>query len=118
MYKLKYGLNWLLPACGVGKKMSPNRFLVYQALDIETNLKERMRIIKTLDGESWDGWDTIHVEKELLEKINKLEIGPGGLGGKMTALGVNVEVYPTHIAGLPVAINMCCHVNRHISRTL
>ena len=67
MYKLKYGLNWLLPACGVGKKMSPNRFLVYQALDIETNLKERMRIIKTLDGESWDGQDTIHVEKELLE---------------------------------------------------
>ena len=44
MYKLKYGLNWLLPACGVGKKMSPNRFLVYQALDIETNLKERMII--------------------------------------------------------------------------
>lgn len=69
MYRLKYGLNWLLPACGVGKKInnSPNRFLVYQALDIETNLKERMRIIKTLDGESWDGWDTIHVEKELLE---------------------------------------------------
>ena len=48
MYKLKYGLDF-------GKKMSPNRFLVYQALDIETNLKERMRIIKTLDGESWDG---------------------------------------------------------------
>ncbi len=62
MYRLKYGLNF-------GKKInnSPNRFLVYQALDIETNLKERMRIIKTLDGESWDGWDTIHVEKELLE---------------------------------------------------
>ena len=58
------------------------------------------------------------LEKELLEKINELEIGPGGLGGKMTALGVNVEVYPTHIAGLPVAVNMCCHVNRHISRTL
>lgn len=54
------------------------------------------------------------LEKELLEKINELEIGPGGLGGKMTALGVNVEVYPTHIAGLPVAINMCCHVNRHV----
>ena len=58
------------------------------------------------------------VEKELLEKINELEIGPGGLGGKMTALGVNVEVYPTHIAGLPVAINMCCHVNRHVHRII
>ena len=58
------------------------------------------------------------LEKELLEKINKLEIGPGGLGGKMTALGVNVEVYPTHIAGLPVAINMCCHVNRHVHRII
>ena len=58
------------------------------------------------------------LEKELLEKINELEIGPGGLGGKMTALGVNVEVYPTHIAGLPVAINMCCHVNRHVHRII
>ena len=58
------------------------------------------------------------LEKELLEKINELEIGPGGLGGKMTALGVNVEVYPTHIAGLPVAVNMCCHVNRHVHRII
>ena len=58
------------------------------------------------------------LEKELLTKINKLGIGPGGLGGTQTALSVNVETYPTHIAGLPVAINICCHVNRHISRTL
>ena len=58
------------------------------------------------------------LEEELLEKINKLGIGPGGLGGTQTALAVNVETYPTHIAGLPVAINICCHVNRHISRTL
>ena len=58
------------------------------------------------------------MEEELLEKINKLGIGPGGLGGTQTALSVNVETYPTHIAGLPVAINICCHVNRHISRTL
>lgn len=58
------------------------------------------------------------MEQELLQKINALEIGPGGLGGKTTALGVNIEVYPTHIAGLPVAINICCHVNRHVSRTL
>ncbi|MBP3616699.1 MAG: fumarate hydratase [Lachnospiraceae bacterium] len=58
------------------------------------------------------------MEEELLQKINALEIGPGGLGGKTTALGVNIEVYPTHIAGLPVAVNICCHVNRHASRTL
>lgn len=56
------------------------------------------------------------LEKELLTKINKLGIGPGGLGGTQTALSVNVETYPTHIAGLPVAINICCHVNRQIGR--
>ena len=55
------------------------------------------------------------MEEELLEKINKLGIGPGGLGGTQTALAVNVETYPTHIAGLPVAVNICCHVNRHVS---
>ena len=58
------------------------------------------------------------LEKELLDEINTLNIGPGGLGGKITALGVNIETYPTHIAGLPVAINMCCHVNRHKKRIL
>lgn len=58
------------------------------------------------------------LEKELLSEINNLNIGPGGLGGKITALGVNIETYPTHIAGLPVAINMCCHVNRHKKRIL
>ncbi len=58
------------------------------------------------------------MEEELLEKINELNIGPGGLGGKTTALGVNIETYPTHIAGLPVAINICCHVNRHASREI
>ncbi len=58
------------------------------------------------------------MEKELLDKINKLGIGPGGLGGTQTALAVNVETYPTHIAGLPVAVNICCHVNRHVTRIL
>lgn len=58
------------------------------------------------------------LEKEMLEKINSLNIGPGGLGGKVTALAVNINTYPTHIAGLPVAVNICCHVNRHISRML
>ena len=56
------------------------------------------------------------LEEELLERINKIGIGPGGLGGTTTALAVNVNTYPTHIAGLPVAVNICCHVNRHIIR--
>lgn len=56
------------------------------------------------------------MEEELLGKINRLGIGPGGLGGTTTALAVNINTYPTHIAGLPVAVNICCHVNRHIVR--
>lgn len=58
------------------------------------------------------------LEEELLERINKIGIGPGGLGGSTTALAVNVNTYPTHIAGLPVAVNICCHVNRHVIRTI
>ena len=58
------------------------------------------------------------LEKEMLVKINKLGIGPGGLGGTTTALAVNINTYPTHIAGLPVGINICCHVNRHVVREL
>ena len=56
------------------------------------------------------------LEKEMLDKINALGIGPAGLGGNTTALAVNIETYPTHIAGMPVAVNICCHVNRHIVR--
>ena len=59
-----------------------------------------------------------NLESEMLEKINKLGIGPGGRGGTQTALAVNIETYPTHIAGLPVAVNICCHVNRHVKRVL
>ena len=58
------------------------------------------------------------LEKELLEEINQLGIGPGGLGGSTTALGLNIETYPTHIAGMPLAVNICCHVNRHAHRVL
>ena len=58
------------------------------------------------------------MEEEMLDKINQLGIGPGGLGGTVTALGVNINTYPTHIAGLPVAVNICCHVNRHITVTI
>ncbi len=58
------------------------------------------------------------MEEELLDKINHTGIGPGGLGGTTTALAVNINTYPTHIAGLPVAVNICCHVNRHAVRLL
>ena len=58
------------------------------------------------------------LEEEMLKKINNLGIGPGGLGGTVTALAVNIETYPTHIAGLPVAVNICCHVNRHAHRVI
>ena len=58
------------------------------------------------------------MEKELLHKINKTGIGPGGLGGTTTALAVHIDTYPTHIAGLPVAVNICCHVNRHCIREI
>ena len=58
------------------------------------------------------------LEEELLKKINQLGIGPGGLGGSTTALAVNINTYPTHIAGLPLAVNICCHVNRHCVRVL
>ena len=58
------------------------------------------------------------LEEEMLKKINQMGIGPGGLGGRVTALAVNIETYPTHIAGLPVAVNICCHVNRHVSRVI
>lgn len=58
------------------------------------------------------------LEKEMLAKINETGIGPGGLGGSITALAVNINTYPTHIAGLPVAVNICCHVNRHAVRVL
>ena len=58
------------------------------------------------------------MEQEMLKKINDLGIGPGGLGGTVTALAVNIETYATHIAGLPVAVNICCHVNRHVHRVI
>jgi len=62
--------------------------------------------------------DIKNLEIELLNQINQLGIGPAGLGGTNTALAVNIETYPTHIAGLPVAVNICCHVNRHVTRRI
>ena len=60
----------------------------------------------------------IKLQKDLYDDINNLDIGPGGMGGKFTCLGVNLEIYPTHIAGMPLAVNMCCHVNRHVNMVL
>lgn len=90
---------------GIGGSFEKCTLLAKKALTRNINEHSKLEHIKTL-------------EHEILEEINKLGIGPGGLGGKTTALGVNIETYPTHIAGLPVAINICCHVNRHIKRIL
>ncbi len=90
---------------GIGGSFEKCTYLAKKALTRELNYHSNIEYVKDL-------------EIELLEKINKLGIGPGGLGGTTTALGVNIETYPTHIAGLPVAINICCHVNRHVSRIL
>ena len=80
-------------------------------------LMAKHALTRNLGEESPVSW-VQDLEKELLERINGLGIGPGGLGGRTTALAVNVETYPTHIAGLPVAVNICCHVNRHVHRIL
>lgn len=88
---------------GVGGTFEKCALLAKKALTRELNSSSEIPYVKEL-------------EEEMLQKINDLGIGPGGLGGKVTALGVNIETYPTHIAGLPVAINICCHVNRHIRR--
>ena len=90
---------------GIGGTFEKSALMAKQALT--RNVKQRSSIPYVAD-----------LEKEMLEKINGLGIGPGGLGGTTTALAVNINTYPTHIAGLPVAINICCHVNRHVVRIL
>ncbi len=90
---------------GIGGTFEKCAFLAKKALT--RSLKERSSIEYVRD-----------MEEELLEKINNSGIGPGGLGGTQTALAVNIETYPTHIAGLPVAVNICCHVNRHSVRII
>ena len=80
-------------------------------------LLAKKALTRDLDGERPSGY-VRELEDEMLEKINALRIGPGGLGGSKTALAVNIETYPTHIAGLPVAVNICCHVNRHVHRVI
>lgn len=90
---------------GIGGSFEKSALLAKKALTRDLNTTSPYQHIAQL-------------EQELLAEINGLGIGPGGLGGSITALGVNIEIYPTHIAGLPVAVNMCCHVNRHITRSL
>jgi fumarate hydratase subunit alpha len=74
-------------------------------------------LTRDLDEEPEVSW-VRDLKREMLEKINQLGIGPAGLGGRVTCLGINIETYPTHIAGLPLAVNICCHVNRHTRRTI
>jgi fumarate hydratase subunit alpha len=90
---------------GIGGTFEKSALMAKQALTREFSKRPDIPWVKEL-------------EDEMLEKINKLGIGPGGLGGTTTALAVNINTYATHIAGLPVAINICCHVNRHITREL
>lgn len=80
-------------------------------------LMAKKALTRDLNEESPEGY-VKELEEEMLQKINSLGIGPGGLGGTQTALAVNIETYPTHIAGFPVAVNICCHVNRHVHRVI
>ena len=90
---------------GIGGTFEKCAILAKKALTRPVNVHSEIPYVKDL-------------EEEMLERINKSGIGPGGLGGTKTALAVNINTYPTHIAGLPVAINICCHVNRHSVRVL
>ena len=90
---------------GIGGTFEKCALMAKKALTRNLNVRSEIPYVKEL-------------EEELLEKINSLGIGPGGLGGRVTALGVNIETYATHIAGLPVAVNICCHVNRHVTRRI
>ena len=90
---------------GIGGTFEKCALMAKEALTREVGVHSRIDYVKDL-------------EEELLNKINDLGIGPAGLGGTTTALAVNINTYPTHIAGLPVAINICCHVNRHATRVL
>lgn len=81
--------------------------------DFELSAKLAKKALTRVAGSHSPHAHIARIEDELLEEINKTGIGPGGLGGRMTALAVNIETYATHIAGMPLAVNMCCHVNRH-----
>lgn len=95
----------LVVGVGIGGTFEKCALLAKKALTRDTNVQNSIPYVKEM-------------EEDILEKINNMGIGPAGLGGRITALAVNIETYPTHIAGLPVAVNMCCHVNRHKSRII
>lgn len=86
--------------------------------DFELAAKLAKKALTRKAGQHSDLPHIAKLEEELLDKINHTGIGPGGLGGRTTALAVNIETYATHIAGMPLAVNMCCHVNRHLTRIL
>lgn len=86
--------------------------------DFELAAKLAKKALTRKAGQHSDLPHIAKLEEELLDKINHTGIGPGGLGGRTTALAVNIETYATHIAGMPLAVNMCCHVNRHVTRIL
>lgn len=90
---------------GIGGTFEKSALMAKQALTREFEDRPKVNWVRDL-------------EDEMLDKINNLGIGPAGLGGSTTALAVNINTFATHIAGLPVAVNICCHVNRHISRSL
>ena len=90
---------------GIGGTFEKSAIMAKKALTRSLNDKPKIEWVAKL-------------EEEMLESINSLGIGPGGLGGKVTALAVNINTYATHIAGLPVAVNICCHVNRHVTREI
>lgn len=95
----------IIVGIGIGGSFEKASLLAKNALTRNVHEHHKLEHIKEL-------------ELQLLQEINKLGIGPAGLGGRVTALGVNILTYPTHIAGLPVAINICCHVNRHITKVI
>lgn len=86
--------------------------------DFELAAKMAKKALTREAGSHSDKEHIARIEKEILEAVNNTGIGPGGLGGKTTALAVNIETYATHIAGMPLAVNMCCHVNRHITKEI
>ena len=86
--------------------------------DFEMAAKLAKKALTRKAGEHSPYEHIARIESEILDAVNHTGIGPGGLGGKTTALAVNIETYATHIAGMPLAVNMCCHVNRHVTRIL
>lgn len=95
----------MIVGVGIGGTFEKCALMAKQALTRSVDLRSNISYVAKL-------------EKEMLDKINSTGIGPGGLGGTTTALAVNINTYPTHIAGLPVAVNICCHVNRHVVRSI